>query len=187
MAETASIVSGVAERYAGALFEVAQEQGAVDAVAWDLGRFQGLLDESPDLTRLVKSPVFSSEEQSRAVKAVLERSGIGGLTANLLQVLAANRRLFAFSDILRGFRVLHAAYRGEVTADVVSAAPLSDEEAGALKAALSGVAAGKNVTLAATVDPSLIGGLVVKIGSRMIDTSIKAKLSSLKVALKEVR
>ncbi len=187
MAEATSIVSGVAERYASALFEVAVETGTIDAVGADLGRFQALIDESSDLARLVKSPVFSADEQVRAVGAVLDRAGIYGIAANLIRVTAANRRLFVFSDILRGYRALVAAYRGEVTAEVTSAAPLSDDQVYALKQSLAGVSGGKDVALAASVDPSLIGGLVVKIGSRMIDTSLKAKLSSLKVALKEVR
>lgn len=187
MADAASIVSGVAERYAGALFEVALESGAIDAVGDDLARFQSLIDESADLARLVKSPVFSSEDQTRAVTAVLDRAGITGFAANLIKVAAANRRLFVFSDILKGYRALAAAHRGEVTAEVTSAEPLSDAQSDALKAALSGVAGGKSVALSPSVDPSLIGGLVVKIGSRMIDTSLKTKLSTLKVALKEVR
>lgn len=187
MAEAASIVSGVAERYAGALFEVALEAGAVDAVGADLTRFQGLIDESADLARLVKSPVFSSEDQTRAVAAVLARAEITGIAANVIRVAASNRRLFVFSDILRGYRALVAAHRGEITANVTSAEALSDSQAAALKAALKGVSGGTDVALSTSVDPSLIGGLVVKIGSRMIDTSLKTKLLTLKVALKEVR
>jgi F-type H+-transporting ATPase subunit delta len=177
----------VAERYAGALFEVALDAGAIDAVGENLARFQSLIDESADLARLVRSPVFSPEDQSRAVTAILDRAGISGPAANLIKVAAANRRLFVFSDILRGYRALAAAYRGEVTAEVVTAEPLSDHQSDALKAALTGVAGGKSVALSPSVDPSLIGGMVVKIGSRMIDTSLKTKLSTLKVALKEVR
>jgi F-type H+-transporting ATPase subunit delta len=187
VAETTSIVSGVAERYAGALFEVAEEAGAIDAVGADLDAFQALIDESADLHRLVRSPIFSAEEQKRAVKAILERAGISSFAANAIQVVAANRRLFVFSDIRRAYKTLVAAHRGEVTADVVSAEPLSEPQTEALKAALLGVAGGKGVSFATKVDPSLIGGLVVKIGSRMVDTSLKTKLSSLKVALKEVR
>ncbi len=187
MADAGSIVSGVAERYAGALFEVALEAGAIDAVGAELDRFQSLIDESSDLERLVKSPVFSSEEQTRAVKAVLQRAEITGIAANLILVAASNRRLFVFSDIVKGYRALAAAHRGEVTAEVISAEPLSDSQSAALKAALKGVAGGKDVALSTSVDPSLIGGLVVKVGSRMVDTSLKTKLSTLKVALKEVR
>jgi len=187
VADAASIVSGVAERYAGALFEVALEAGAIDAVGADLNRFQSLIDESVDLARLVKSPVFSSEEQTRAVTAILERAGITGIAANVIRVAASNRRLFVFSDVVRGYRALVAAHRGEITAEVISAEALSDAQSAALKASLMGVAGGKDVALSTSVDPSLIGGLVVKIGSRMIDTSLKTKLSTLKVALKEVR
>jgi len=187
VADAASIVSGVAERYAGALFEVALEAGAIDAVGADLNRFQSLIDESVDLARLVKSPVFSSEEQTRAVTAILERAGITGIAANVIRVAASNRRLFVFSDVVKGYRALVAAHRGEITAEVISAEALSDAQSAALKASLMGVAGGKDVALSTSVDPSLIGGLVVKIGSRMIDTSLKTKLSTLKVALKEVR
>ncbi|MDR3494565.1 MAG: F0F1 ATP synthase subunit delta [Ancalomicrobiaceae bacterium] len=187
VAETTSIVSGVAERYAGALFEAAAEAGVIDAVGSDLDAFQALIDESADLHRLVRSPIFSAEEQKRAVAAVLARAGISGYAANVILVAAANRRLFVVPDIRRAYKALVAAHRGEVTADIVSAEPLTETQADALKAALLGVAGGKGITLATKVDPSLIGGLVVKIGSRMVDTSLKTKLSSLKVALKEVR
>jgi len=119
VAETTSIVSGVAERYAGALFEVAEEAGAIDAVGADLDAFQALIDESADLHRLVRSPIFSAEEQKRAVKAILERAGISSFAANAIQVVAANRRLFVFSDIRRAYKTLVAAHRGEVTADVI--------------------------------------------------------------------
>jgi F-type H+-transporting ATPase subunit delta len=177
----------VAERYAGALFEVALEAGQIDSVGAELARFQSMIDESPDLARLVKSPVFSSEEQTRAVAAVLARAEITGVASNVIRVAASNRRLFVFSDILKGYRQLAAAHRGEVTAEVTSAEPLTDIQSAALKASLMGVAGGKDAALLTAVDPSLIGGLVVKVGSRMIDTSLKTKLSTLKVALKEVR
>jgi len=187
VADAASIVSGLAERYAGALFEVALEADSIDAVGADLARFQALIDESADLARLVKSPVFSSDEQTRAVTAVLARAEISGIAANVIKVAAMHRRLFVFSDILKGYRACVAAHRGEIAAEVTSAEPLSDSQSAALKASLMGVAGGKDVALSTSVDPSLIGGLVVKIGSRMIDTSLKTKLSTLKVALKEVR
>ena len=183
----ATIVSGVAQRYAGALFELALEANALDAVASDLEAFGRLVEESADLARLVRSPVFAADAQVRAVSAVLARAGISGLAANLIKIAAQNRRLFVVPDMIKAYRALLAAHRGEATADVVSAAPLSDAQVSALKDALRGVTGGKDVKLVSSVDPSLIGGLIVKVGSRMIDTSLKTKLTSLKVALKEVR
>jgi len=172
-------------RYANALFELAVEQDSLDSIAADIDAFGGLLEESPDLVRLVRSPVFSTEEQSRALGAVLGKAGIGGMVRNFVALVAANRRAFALRDMVRGFRQLVAAHRGEATADVASAEALSDKQVESLKAALKSVV-GKDVSLNATVDPSLIGGLVVKMGSRMIDTSLKTKLNSLRIAMKEV-
>jgi F-type H+-transporting ATPase subunit delta len=182
-----TIVSGVASRYAGALFELALDTNAIDAVGADLETFDRMVKDSPDLARLVRSPVFAADAQLRAVSAVLERAGISGLGANLIKLAAQNRRLFIVPDMIRGYRALVAAHRGESTADVVSAEPLSDAQVSALKDALRGVTGGKDIKLVSSVDPSLIGGLIVKVGSRMIDTSLKTKLTSLKVALKEVR
>lgn len=187
MAETTSIVSGVAQRYASALFEVALEAEAVDSVGKDLDGFDGLLSESADLKRLVGSPVFSADEQARAIGAVLAKAGIGGIAANFVTLAARNRRLFVLPDMIKAYRALAAAHRGEQAAEVVSAAPLSEDQVSSLSAALSGIAQGKTIRIVPKVDPSIIGGLIVKVGSRMIDTSLKTKLTSLKVALKEVR
>jgi F-type H+-transporting ATPase subunit delta len=185
VSETASVVSGVAQRYATALFELANEAGQLDTVASDIDRFDALLAQSTDLVRLVRSPVFTPDDQVRAVSAVLSSTGIGGLVANFVKLAARNRRLFAVPDMFKGYRALLAAHRGETTADVTSAEPLSDGQIADLKAALRDVT-GKEVRVNAAVDPSLIGGLVVKLGSRMIDTSLKTKLNALKIALKEV-
>ncbi|MEX2318877.1 MAG: F0F1 ATP synthase subunit delta [Bauldia sp.] len=185
MAGNTSPVSGVAERYANALFELAIDTNALAEVEKDLGRFADLISESPDLARLVRSPVFSAADQSRAVVAVLEKAGIGGLVANVVKVASANRRLFVVPEIVTAFRRLAAQHRGEVSAEVVSAEPLADKHVAELKAALK-ASLGKDVTLETSVDPSLIGGLVVKVGSRMIDGSLKTKLNSLKLAMKEV-
>lgn len=187
MAETTSIVSGVARRYASALFEVALEAGAADAVGSDLDTFDKALGESADLRRLVGSPVFSAEEQTRAVSAVLAKLGIGGFAANFLGLAARNRRLFVLPGMIEAYRQLLAAHRGEQKAEVTSAHPLTEDQIASLSSALSGVAQGKEIRIVPKVDPSIIGGLVVKVGSRMIDTSLKTKLTSLKVALKEVR
>lgn len=185
MAEDKTLVSGVAGRYATALFDLALESGALDAVDADLSRFTALLDESDDLVRLVQSPVFAAEDQLRAVSAVLAKAGIGGLVGNFVKVAASNRRLFAVPGMVSGYRQLLAKHRGEVTAEVTSAEPLSDLQTAALKEALK-AQIGKDVTLSSNVDPALIGGLVVKVGSRMIDTSLRSKLNSLKIAMKEV-
>jgi F-type H+-transporting ATPase subunit delta len=177
--------SGVAERYANALFELASDQKSVDAVEKDLNQFSALLAESPDLTRLVVSPVFSADEQLRAISGVLDKAGIGGLVGNFVKVAAANRRLFAVPGIIAAYKRLAARQRGEVSAEVVSAAPLTDGQTADLRAALK-ASLGKDVTLDTRVDPSLIGGLIVKVGSRMIDGSLRTKLNSLKLAMKEV-
>ena len=138
---------------------------------------------SDDLRRMVMNPVFSADDQGKAVKAVLAKAGVGGLAANFLQVLAKNRRLFALPDMIKGFRAIAARERGEVTADVASAHTLTDAQLQALKDTLKS-SVGKDVQINAEVDPSLLGGLVVKIGSRMIDSSLKTKLNALKVAMK---
>jgi F-type H+-transporting ATPase subunit delta len=179
-------VSGVAGRYATALFELARDQKSVDSVRADLDKFSALLNDSPDLLRLVRSPVFTSETQVKALSAVLDKAGIGGITANFLKVLTANRRLFAVNDVIRAFRALVAKFRGEATADVTVAEPLSDKNLDALKAALKAVS-GKDVDLNVKIDPAIIGGLVVKLGSRMVDSSLRTKLNSIKLAMKEAR
>jgi len=178
-------VSTVAERYANALFELALEGNQLAAVETDLGNFASLLNESSDLKRLVESPVFSAEDQARAVGAVLARAEIGGLAANIVRVMAANRRLFVLPAVITAFKRMAARQRGEVAAEVVSAEPLAEHHVAELKAALK-ASLGKDVTLSARIDPSLIGGLIVKVGSRMIDDTLKTKLSSLKHAMKEV-
>jgi F-type H+-transporting ATPase subunit delta len=177
-------VSGVSGRYATALFELARDEKSIDAVKSDLDRFEALLNESADLKRLVRSPVFSADAQAKALTAVLDKVGITGISANFLKVLTANRRLFAVADVIRAFRALVAKFRGEATADVTVAETLSDKNLDALKAALKSVT-GKDVTLNVNVDPSIIGGLVVKLGSRMVDGSLRTKLNSIKHAMKE--
>ena len=184
MANEDPSVSGVSGRYATALFELARDQKSVDAVKADLDRFDAMLADSADLKRLVRSPVFSADAQARALTAVLERSGISGISANFLKVLTANRRLFAVSDVIRAFRALVAKFKGEATADVTVAETLNDKNLDALKTALKTVT-GKDVALNMKIDPSIIGGLVVKLGSRMVDSSLRTKLNSIKHAMKE--
>ena len=184
MAAEDTSVSGVSGRYATALFELARDQKVVDEVKADLDKFEGLLNESADLKRLVRSPVFAADAQSKALTAVLDKVGIAGISANFLKVLTANRRLFAVADVIRAYRALVAKYKGEASADVTVAEPLSDKNLDALKAALKSVT-GKDVALNVKVDPSIIGGLVVKLGSRMVDSSLRTKLNSIKHAMKE--
>jgi F-type H+-transporting ATPase subunit delta len=179
------IVSGMAGRYATALFELARDTGAIDQTMADLDRFDALIADSPDLLRLVRSPVFTAEQQQGALAAVLDRAGIGALAANFLLLVTAKRRLFAVRDMIRAFRALVAGYKGEVTAHVTVAEKLADRHLEALKDALKAVT-GKDVTLDVTVEPAIIGGLVVKVGSRMVDSSLKTKLNSIKHAMKEV-
>jgi len=177
-------VSGVSGRYATALFELARDEKSVDAVKADLDRFDAMLADSPDLLRLVRSPVFSADSQSKALAAILDKAGISGIVANFLRVLIANRRLFAVSDMIRAFRALVARFKGEATADVTVAEALSDKNLDALKASLKSVT-GKDVALNVKIDPSIIGGLIVKLGSRMVDSSLRTKLNSIKHAMKE--
>lgn len=185
MAQSTSPVSDVAGRYAGSLFELALDAKSVSQVEFDLLAFEGLIEESADLKRLIQSPVFSADDQYRAISAIAEKAGLHGLVGNFLKVVARNRRLFAVPGIIKAFRVIAAEHRGEVVAEVSAAHALTREQEAELKAALADVA-GKTVTVKVTVDPSLLGGLVVKMGSRQIDTSLKTKLNSLKLALKEV-
>ncbi|MFL6839742.1 MAG: F0F1 ATP synthase subunit delta [Bradyrhizobium sp.] len=184
MAAEGPSVSGVSGRYATALFELARDEKSVDAVKADLDKFDAMLAESADLKRLVRSPVFSAEVQLKALTAVLEKAEITGTSAKFLKVLTANRRLFAVSDVNRAFRALVAKFKGEATADVTVAEQLNDRNLDALKTALKTVT-GKDVALNVKIDPSIIGGLVVKLGSRMVDSSLRTKLNSIKHAMKE--
>ena len=176
----------MAGRYAGALFDLALEGKAVDAVKADLEKFEQLIAGNPDLDRLVRSPVFGADEQLRALSAILDKAGIKGIAANFLRVITTNRRLFAVRDMIRAFRALVARHRGEVTAQVTVAEKLSDKNFEALKDALKSVTGGKDIDFDVKIDPSIIGGLIVKVGSRMVDSSLRTKLNSIKLAMKEV-
>jgi F-type H+-transporting ATPase subunit delta len=184
--EAGSPVAGVAARYASALFELARDERALDEVSGNLERFDGLLKESADLRRLVRSPVFSGTEQAAAVGAILDRAGSTGLAANFIKLTAANRRLFALPDMIRSFRSLVRTSKGIVRAEVRVAERPSDAVIEEIKASLRDVARSE-VDLDLTVDPSLIGGLVVKIGSRMVDASLRTKLNGIRLAMREAR
>ncbi len=185
MAQAESLISGVAARYARSLFELALVTNQISQVVADLGRFEALLDGSGDLKRLIASPVFTAEEQAGAIAAIADRAKITGLVGNFLRVVARNRRLFAIPGMIRGFREMAAAHRGTVSADVTAAHELTEAQMKDLQATLKSIA-GKDAAINLAVDPSILGGLIVRVGSRQIDTSLKTKLSSLKLALKEV-
>jgi len=175
----------MAGRYATALFELALEEGKLADIERDLATFRAMLDSSDDLKRLVGSPVFSADQQRQALGAVLAKAGISTLTQNFFALVARNRRLFAAEDIIKAFRSLSARHRGEVTAEVTSAVALTDTQLQMLKDSLR-ESVGKDVQITTRVDPGLIAGLVVKLGSRMVDSSLRTKLNSLKHRLKEV-
>jgi F-type H+-transporting ATPase subunit delta len=177
------IVAGMAGRYASALFELARETKTVDSVKGDLDGFVALLAESTDLQRLVRSPVFAAEDQLRALTVILERAALSPLAVNFLKLVTTNRRLYAIGDIIKAFAVLYARYKGEVMAAVTVAEPLGDKQRRALEDALKSVTT-ENVALAVTVDPAIIGGLIVKLGSRMVDTSLRTKLNLIRQAMK---
>jgi F-type H+-transporting ATPase subunit delta len=181
------IISGMAGRYAGALFELALDNKAVDAVKKDLDQFDTLVSGSADLNRLIRSPAFGADEQLKALSAILAKAGITGLAANFLRVITTNRRLFAARDMIRAYRALVARHKGEVTAQVTIAEKLNDKNLDALKSALKSVTGGKDIDLDVKIDPAIIGGLIVKVGSRMVDSSLRTKLNSIKLAMKEAR
>jgi F-type H+-transporting ATPase subunit delta len=173
----------VAARYALALFELADEQRKLDQVADDLKSISALLRESTDLRRLIGNPVVSRAESGRAMAALLDRVGADELTKKFIGLVSANRRLFTLPGMIKAYLAKLAERRGEVTAEVVSAAKLSDGQSQALEAALRTALGGK-VALSLAVDPKLIGGLVVKVGSRMVDSSLKTQLQKMKLAMK---
>ncbi|MGQ7829572.1 F0F1 ATP synthase subunit delta [Altererythrobacter sp. Z27] len=180
---SAGIQASLAGRYASALFELAAEQGAVTAVESDLETLGAALAESAELREVTTNPELSRKAQSEAIAAVAALLGLGTLTGNFLGVLAANRRLSAVGDMIRAFQTIAAAQRGEVTAEVASAHPLTEEQLNALKDKLT-ARQGRTVKLKSSVDPDLLGGLVVTIGSQRIDGSIRTRLNSLANAMK---
>lgn len=181
------MMASVAGRYASALFELANDQKQLGEVEQDVIRLGQMLAGSDDLRRMVKSPVFSADEQSRAISAIAEKAALSPLGVNFVKLLARNRRLFAVDDMIKAFREIVARHRGEVNADVTSAHPLSEAQLASLEDTLKSSAGGKKVKIQTHVDPALLGGLIVKMGSRMIDSSLRTKLDNLKTRMKEVR
>ena len=183
VASTDQTVSGVPGRYASALFELATEEKATEEVSRQLSTFQTAIDQSEDLSRLVRSPVFSSGDQVSALGAVAAELHITGATLNFLKLVAKNRRLSALPDMIKAYATLLASSKGEIAGEVTSAEPLSATQLADLKAALKS-SLGRDVLLTTRVDSSLLGGLIVKVGSRMMDNSLKTKLQTLKIAMK---
>ena len=186
MAKEETYVSGMAGRYAQALFDLAKESNAADKVAADLTTFKGLIDESDDLRRFLRSPAISTEEQVAALDAILKRAGVAGTAANFLKLVAAKRRLFAVENMIRDYKTLNDAEKGVAHAEVTVAEPLKDAHVLALKDALASVAGSNDVDVSIRIDPAIIGGMVVKLGSRMIDSSLRTKLNMIRTRMKEV-
>ncbi|WP_300059639.1 F0F1 ATP synthase subunit delta [uncultured Roseobacter sp.] len=185
MSEPASISTSIAGRYATAVYEIAKDGDAVAALETDLDALKTALSESEDFRSLIHSPIYSRDEQGKAVSAIAAKMGLSDTMANTLALMAQNRRLFVLPQLVTTLRDIIAAEKGEVTAEVTSAKALTKTQAEKLAKTLT-ASTGKTVTLDTTVDESLIGGLIVKVGSRMVDTSIRAKLNSLQNAMKEV-
>jgi len=185
VSEPASISLSIAGRYGQALFELAKETGTLAALEADADALGNVLKTSADLAAMIASPVIVREEQAAAVQAVAAKIGVSTLMANTLALMASKRRLFVMPQLVADLQRRIAAEKGEVTAEVTSAAPLSADQLTKLMATLK-ASSGQDVKLNATVDETLIGGLIVKLGSTMIDTSVKAKLAALQNAMKEV-
>ncbi|GDX38926.1 ATP synthase subunit delta [Methylocystaceae bacterium] len=177
---------GVAGRYATALFELASEKSATEDVAKSLASFQAMIDECPELLRLVKSPVFTVDEQQKALRAIFTKTKMSGIATNFIQLVAAKRRLFVISDMIEAYRRLNDQAKGIVAAEVTVAAPLRPDHASALRQALASVSGGKFVNLDVKTDPSIIDGVIVKLGSRMVDASVRTKLNAIRTRMKEV-
>jgi len=185
VAGQADRTGGLAERYATALYDLAGEQNALDTVAADLKTLRKMTDESDDFRRFINSPVLSRADQAKAVQALAEKAQLSGLTQKFLGLAAANRRLFALPSVIAAYLDRLATRRGEVTAEVTSAVTLNDTQMSAITAALKQTV-GRTVALTSKIDPSILGGLIVRVGSRMVDSSIKSKLQRLKLAMKGV-
>ena len=185
MASETTGVSGLAERYAAALFDLADERRMLDEIATNLRELRAMLQASGELLRLIRSPVLSRDQQAKAIGMVAERAGLSPLVRDFLAVVSRNRRLFAVPAMIEAFLAKLAARRGEVTAEVFSAQPLSEAQLAALNEQLRR-SIGSRVSVDVRVDPGLIGGLVVKLGSRMVDGSIKSKLQRLQLAMKSI-
>ena len=185
MATDDTSVGGLAGRYASALLELAEANNELDRVADDLRGLKTVLDESEDLQRLIRNPVFTRDQQASAMAAILDKAGVSDLSRRFVMVVAQNRRLFALPQIITAYLNVLAKRRGEVRADVTAAQELSEAQHGRLLDSLRSTV-GTKVQVDVKVDPSLIGGMIVKVGSRMVDTSLRTKLQKLQLAMKGV-
>ena len=183
METSGGIQASLAGRYATALFELAREAHSLDAVSASLATLKTTVAQSEDFRRLIASPLVGREEATKAIAAAAPAMGLDPLTARFLGVLAANRRLGQIDAVMRAFGALVAQHRGQATADVISAHPLSDEQVAALKTKLK-QQTGRDVSIDLRVDPAILGGLIVKVGSRQVDGSIRTKLNTLATAMK---
>ena len=172
----------ISSRYATALFQLAEAENQLDAVAADLTQLRSMIDESDDLKRLIGSPVVTRQDQGRVMTAIVEKAGMSDLVRRFVGLVAQNRRLFVLRSMINSFLDALAARRGETTAQVVSAQALSEKQKQDLEAVLK-QALGNQVAIDAQIDPTLLGGMVVKVGSRMVDSSLKTKLQQLKLAM----
>lgn len=184
MSDSSASLAGIAGRYATALFELAEEGGSLDQVEGWLAQLKEALGASDDLAALIRSPIVSRDEQGAAMAAICDKMGIGAPVSAMIGLMAQKRRLFTLPDVIDVFNQLLADKRGIVPAEIRSATPLSDAQRAALEETIK-KSVGADIALDVTVDESLIGGLVVKVGSKMIDTSIASKLSALQTAMKE--
>ena len=185
MAAQTSEQGGLATRYSVALFELADEKHALDAVSADLASLGRMIADSEDLRTLIFSPLMKRAEQAKAIDAVVKAANLGELTRRFVGLVANNRRLFALPAIIKAFHKLLADKRGEMTAEVTAAHPLTDAQKAAVSDAIKRVVGGK-VSIDMKIDPSLLGGLVVRVGSRMIDSSVRTKLQKLQLAMKGI-
>jgi F-type H+-transporting ATPase subunit delta len=185
VSEPASISSGIAERYAAAVFEIAQENNALSELESSLEGLSVALADSADLRDLIHSPLVSREDQGAAITAVAQKLAVQDVLVNVLGLMAQKRRLFVLPQVITHLQAMLAEHKGEVTAEVTTAKALTKTQSEKLAKTLA-ARVGKDVKINATVDESLVGGLVVKVGSKMIDTSIRSKLASLQNAMKEV-
>lgn len=186
VAQEQSIVGGMTGRYAVALYNLAHEGHSVEEAAANLARFSAMMRESADLRRLIKSPIFSGEQQVAALNQVLEKGGVSGLAANFIKLVASKRRLFAIEGMIADFGKLNDAAKGVTRAEVTAAQPLSERHLETLRQELASITGSKSIEVSVKVDPAIIGGLIVKLGSRMVDGSLKTKLNSIRTRMKEV-
>lgn len=185
MAEEETLVSGVAGRYASALFSLAQDDRQTNEVAEALAKLDALMAGSADFSRLVRSPVFSAEVQLKALDAILAAEGVSGIAANFVRLVAVKRRLFHLREMIAAYGKLYDASRGVTRAAVTTATALSEANLASLKDQLKAASGGREVDLDLKVDPSIIGGLIVRLGSRMVDGSLKTKLNAIRFRMRE--